>query len=157
MGNENSRHFNRGPVKILTKSHSTSSLRQCLKEEILTLSVGKKKISRITLGALEDLGYVVNYTAADPYGISDIGTCAGCGSRRTHEENQAPSSSSCHTGAIYNKAIHHGRTILNQAHEHYERNSKQTLPEGVTYIGNRHISVAYMHEDGTLCSTIVTP
>jgi hypothetical protein len=123
----------------------------------LTLSTGKKKISRIALGALEDLGYVVKYTAADPYGISDIGTCAGCGGRRTHEKESKIPASSCPTGAIYNQAIHHGRKILKEAHEHYESNSQQKLPEGVVYIGNRQISVAYIHEDGTLCSTIVTP
>lgn len=136
---------------------SASPNRQCLKEEILTLSLGKKKISRITLGALEDLGYIVNYTAADPYDISDIGTCAGCGSRRTNDEGNKAPVSSCQQGEIYDKAVRHGRKILNQAHEHYETNYKEKLPEGVVYIGNRQISVAYIHEDGTLCSTIVTP
>ena len=42
----------------------------CLQNEVLTHTLGEKKISRVTLGSLEDLGYVVNYTAADPYGQS---------------------------------------------------------------------------------------
>jgi hypothetical protein len=129
--------------------------RKCLKEEILTLSVGKKKISRITLGALEDLGYVVNYTAADPYGASDIGECAGCG-RRINEQAMPPvSSSSCHHGSSYENAIIQGQKMLHKASQHYKNQDMSNLPEGIVYTGDQEISVAYMHEDGTLCSTIV--
>jgi hypothetical protein len=137
--------------QIAHKDTQLLHIRQCLLNEVLTLAIGPKKVSRITLGALEDLGYVVNYTAADPYGASDIGFCDTCpGTRRT----EAPPSSSCHTGAVYNKAVFHGRQILSKAHAHYQ---SQSLPEGVIYTGNQQISVVYMHEDGTLCSTVVTP
>jgi hypothetical protein len=131
--------------------------RECLKEEILTLSVGKKKISRITLGALEDLGYVVNYTAADPYGASDIGKCAGCG-RRINEQAAAPiSSSSCHHGSSYENAIIQGRKMLRKVSQKYKNQDMTKLPEGIVYMGDQQISVAYMHEDGTICSTMVRP
>jgi recombinational DNA repair protein (RecF pathway) len=121
------------------------------------LSVGKKKISRITLGALEDLGYAVNYTAADPYSASDIGKCAGCG-RRINEQAVSPvSSHSCHHGSSYENAIIQGQTMLRKVSQHYKKQKFGSLPAGIMFTGDQEIAVAYMHEDGTLCSTIVQP
>jgi hypothetical protein len=137
---------------IVNTNPSILYIRQCLRDEVLTLAIGTKKVSRITLGALEDLGYVVNYTAADPYGPSNIGTCSTCGGARRAKAT----SSSCHSGEVFDKAVYHGRKIMNNAHDHYQGNVK-SLPEGVIYVGNQQISVAYIHEDGTMCSTIVTP
>lgn len=36
-------------------------------------SRGPMPLSRLTLGALADLGYSVNYAAADPYTIPNVG------------------------------------------------------------------------------------
>jgi hypothetical protein len=139
--------------------------RACLKNEILTYTLGEKKVSRITLGSLEDLGYVVNYTAADPYGIEDIGTC-GCNintralrQTSTDQNNEAPkSSSSCYQGEVYDRAVVHGRKMLQTLHEHHLRQMEyMSLPEDIEFVGHKSITVAYMHEDGTLCSAIVRP
>ena len=85
--------------------------------EILSRSPGFKKISRITLGAMEDMGYIVNYTAADPYGTDDIGTCSACSGTipvrrlRTSETVPVPAASKSsygHSGAAmqYGKNLH---------------------------------------------------
>jgi hypothetical protein len=131
-----------------------------LKNEVLTFTLGEKKISRITLGALEDLGYVVNYTAADPYGPSDIGTCAGCnGSRNLKGQSSIGSpdkSNSCYSGVVHERAVHHGRKMLRDVHEHHmEQTKTKPVPEGIVFTGNQRITVMYQHEDGTLCSAVV--
>jgi hypothetical protein len=132
-----------------------------LKNEVLTYTLGKKKISRITLGALDDLGYAVNYTAADPYGLADIGVCTGCniGKRRHLKGNDdmklaAAKTSRCHSGMVHDRALRHGRKVLRDVHTHHASQSKR-VPDGVTFVGNRQITVAYKHEDGTLCSVVV--
>jgi hypothetical protein len=121
-----------------------------LKNEVLTFTLGEKKISRITLGALEDLGYVVNYTAADPYGLEDIGVCRGCetGTRRylnganIHKdvEGPEPKSTDCQSGIVYERALRRGKEMLRESSTHH---TSQT------------VMVTYKHEDGTLCSTLV--
>lgn len=40
------------------------------------------KLSRVSIGALEDMGYSVNYNAADNFGRSDLGRDCVCGNRR---------------------------------------------------------------------------
>jgi hypothetical protein len=142
--------------------------RTCLKNEILTYTLGEKKVSRITLGSLEDLGYVVNYTA-DPYGIEDIGTC-GCNIntralRQTSmdqndeaSKSSSSSTSSCHQGVVYDRAVIHGRKMLQKLHDHHLKQMEHSsLPDDIEFVGHKRITVAYMHEDGTLCSAIVRP
>jgi Leishmanolysin len=55
---------------------------ECLRNEIMTGQIppaGQKAIlSRITIGALHDLGYSVNYKAAEPYGRADVNPACVC-------------------------------------------------------------------------------
>jgi hypothetical protein len=141
-------------------SLSTILFSLCLKNEVLTFTLGEKKISRITLGALEDLGYVVNYTAADPYGPSDIGTCAGCNGNRNLKgqgyKGSATKSNSCYSGVVHERAVHHGRKMLRDVHDHHmEQTKMKPVPEGIVFTGNQRVTVMYQHEDGTLCSVVV--
>ena len=53
-----------------------------------TISTGAK-ISRITVGAIEDLGYTVDYSGADAYGYSDLGSSCKCKGRRLGETTDA--------------------------------------------------------------------
>ena len=133
--------------------------------EVLSKSIGIKKISRITLGAMEDMGYVVNYTAADPYGIDDIG--AGCSivptdiqvrRRRTKETVPVPTSkSSCrHEGDAYKKAVEHGTNLRRKVYEsHKIQLEHATLPDGVIYVGNQRSVVTYQSEDGSICTATI--
>ena len=40
------------------------------------------KLSRVTIGALEDMGYTVDYSAADTFGRANLGSDCVCGNRR---------------------------------------------------------------------------
>jgi hypothetical protein len=126
---------------------------------VLTFTLGPKKISRVTLASLEDLGYVVNYTAADPYGPSDIGTCAGCNGNRNlkgNGSNEMKKSSSCHSGIVHERAVRHGRKMLRDVHDHHiEQTKTKPTPKGLIFTGNQRVTVMYQHEDGTLCSVLV--
>jgi hypothetical protein len=133
--------------------------RDCLQNEVLTFTLGEKKISRITLGSLEDLGYVVNYTAADAYGIDNIGNC-GCNHavRRTSVNNNANQKTTCHQGKVYDSAIFHGRKMLRKMQEHHVAQSgRALLSSDIEFVGHKRVTVAYVHDDGTLCSVIVRP
>lgn len=66
----------------------------CLQNELMSSSLGTlssripNPLSRITIGALEDLGYSVDYSQADPYTI-DIDNCVcPSGSRRQLRGNK---------------------------------------------------------------------
>ena len=108
---------------------------------------------------MEDLGYVVNYSAADPYGPSDIGTCAGCNGNRNlkgipTETKSSPTS--CSSGIIHERAVRHGRKMLRDVHErHVEQIKTKPTPEDIVFTGNQRITVMYEHEDGSLCSVVV--
>jgi Leishmanolysin len=60
----------------------------CLKNELMTGTLnlgGPNPLSRITIGALEDMGYPVTYSFADSYTASSLGT--GCSCRRRLTQN----------------------------------------------------------------------
>ena len=113
----------------------------------------------MTLGSLEDLGYVVNYTAADTYGLSDIGTCAGCNGNRKlkgYASNSLKKSTSCYSGRVYESAVRHGQKMLRDVHDHHvEQTKTKPVPEGILFTGNQRITVMYQHKDGALCSVVV--
>lgn len=55
----------------------------CFESEIMTNIVNpNSKLSTITIAALEDMGYDVNYNAADDYTRSDLGSNCVCGGGR---------------------------------------------------------------------------
>jgi hypothetical protein len=125
--------------------------------------LGKKKISRITLAALGDLGYAVNYTAADPYGISDIGSCRGCNRRKlkgatSSIEYEKPKTTPCGSGIHHDRAVSHGRKMMREMHSHQQKQSGDysTQSEGAFYVGHKRISVTYRQDDGTLCTVVVS-
>jgi hypothetical protein len=52
---------------------------ECMKDELMTpLISGNNQLSRITVGSLEDLGYVVDYSHAAAFGRTDLGTAPSC-------------------------------------------------------------------------------
>ena len=115
------------------------------------------------MAALEDLGYNVNYTAADPYDISDIGTCRGCNRRNlkgdaASVESVKPKTSMCGSGLPHDRAIHQGRNMMREMHDLHLKQTENApnQPEGALYVGHNRISVTYRHEDGKLCTVVVS-
>lgn len=50
----------------------------CLQNEVMTPTLrfnNKAIVSAVTLGAMEDLGYTINFGEADPYTLADLGDC----------------------------------------------------------------------------------
>lgn len=133
-----------------------AACRKCLKNEVLTHSLGRKKVSRITLGSLEDLGYKVNYATADPYGPGDIGVCAGCSDNRRDLKDTA-ALPLCHQGGAFERAVRKGKEMLGKLHsDHVSQLESSNIPKGVIYMGNQYLTVAFRNENGTMCSVIVT-
>jgi len=56
----------------------------CLRDELMTgvLSASFLPLSRITIASLRDQGYEVDFSAADPFDASKLGTCPPCDGRR---------------------------------------------------------------------------
>ena len=53
----------------------------CLLDELMTgFSTGSLPLSRITVASLEDMGYVVDYDAADAYTVADLDSSCVCSS-----------------------------------------------------------------------------
>ncbi len=56
----------------------------CFKTELMTgYDGGKVVLSRMTVASLEDMGYTVNYDAADDYGVEDMDPSCVCATTST--------------------------------------------------------------------------
>lgn len=52
---------------------------RCFVDELMTgFSSGSLPISRVTVGSMEDMGYEVDYSAADPFTAADLGPSCRC-------------------------------------------------------------------------------
>ena len=137
---------------------------RCLKDELMTgyLSGTTQPLSRITIGSLEDMGYEVDYSAADPFGSGDLRTCPGC-RRELASVLDHPHGSTRQLGLRYypNKqprklseplrlhAIEQGLALLKK-----KAASAVEVPEGYTYVGDKVISVV-VQEGESLFGVIV--
>lgn len=62
---------------------------ECLSHELMTgFLSGGMLLSKVTIGTLEDIGYEVNYGAADPYTMADLGPgcAASCPEKRRQRQ-----------------------------------------------------------------------
>ena len=59
----------------------------CMRDELMTgtITQGFSPMSRVTVGSLADIGYAVNYDAADPYTSADINPTCQCHEDETGE------------------------------------------------------------------------
>ena len=57
---------------------------ECLGTELMTpiAAIGENPLSRMTVGWADDIGYEVDYSAADPFDSSQLGIAAGCNCNR---------------------------------------------------------------------------
>ncbi|GAX19822.1 hypothetical protein FisN_11Lh309 [Fistulifera solaris] len=61
----------------------------CLLDELMTgFSTGSLPLSRITVASLEDMGYVVDYDAADPYTAADLAPSCVCSSSLQEKDDE---------------------------------------------------------------------
>jgi len=163
------------PVEMSYQSGSNCGHWQeaCFGSEIMTPSANSElPVSRLTIAALEDVGYQVNYNEAEPFNASKMSSSCLCSNNiRRRKLNEASSfledvaatpaslSSSSSSSRMLSEegramATKYGKDIL-ATREENSSNSLFPLPDNVGYIGSDIIYVMY-EEHGTLHSVLVT-
>ena len=122
---------------------------ECLGDELMTgFSDEDMPFSRLTVASLEDIGYGVNYDAADDFDGSNTACCTGA--IRPSSLN-APSLS----GDGRDAAVLYGQKILSESQ--LSDDLAQLVEEddtGLSYVGDRVVVVLYM-EDGHIYEVFV--
>ncbi|KAG7369383.1 laminin G domain containing protein [Nitzschia inconspicua] len=119
-----------------------------LQDELMTASYGSlNPLSSLTIASLEDLGYTVDYAAANPYcppsTASFSCTCA-TGVTSVSETEKVPPLSEA--GLL--SAEEFGMSMLESAHRDCgEDGTVCSLDEGLLYVGDKIIIVLYQEED----------
>lgn len=106
--------------------------------------VGDNPLSVLTLAGLEDIGYSVDYSAADSYGAADMDGSCVCRRRHTRLLMRAPMSGRLRESDV-GRAQEFGKRILAR---------HRTLQADESLISNT-IAVLFQGSDGTIGSVIV--
>jgi hypothetical protein len=142
-----------------------------MRDELMTgfLTTGTKGImSRITIGTLEDLGYTVDYSRAEPYSRANLGS--GCTCRRTLLDmfNGETVALGLRSGSpasprrrlsdeAHAMAMETGRSILRQRAQSFlkSKSSKASAqPSNYTYVGDKVVSVL-VQDEGEVYGVVV--
>lgn len=125
---------------------------ECLSHELMTgfLSGRDQPFSKITVGSLEDMGYEVDYDAADDYTINDLGFCGdSCDNpvnipgRLLQYSGVKPKPILSHNGLAAARRYAKKELLAQQA----QVDKMGRLPEGVRYVGGEHLVVMYSEAD----------
>jgi len=138
---------------------------KCLQNELMTgfldMGIGAENpLSTISIGALEDLGYIVSYDNAEPYSISDINTDYCCfpvmsGNDRQQLRNRrslkpiVERSKSARAPGKKPVSAETARIAGLQAAKELKfarDNPPPQIPEGLTYIGGDSIKILVFDE-----------
>lgn len=130
----------------------------CLQSELMTsiLAINGNELSRMTIAAMEDFGYLVDYSAADEFGIEKVNaTCLEelCGISSTGRRgDQRPVSEDSPSRRA---AIQYGQELL----QFRRRNKPQTESDSeLVYMADQVVMILYRDsEDGRAHSVAVTP
>jgi hypothetical protein len=132
----------------------------CFINEVMTSAANSKlPISRLTIAGLEDLGYKVDYSAAEAFGASDMNPNCLCNTRRNLLRDKSASVRRLSGPARQlseegqQNAIAYGQGIMAQ-----NRQQNSLLPESddAIDIGGEIVYVLYLEND-TVYSMMVTP
>lgn len=124
---------------------------QCMQNEIMTPTVQRRgPVSRVTIGALEDLGYAVDYSKADDFGTSDVAASCRCpgSSSRSLVRKVSESSERQLSSSGFDAAVAYGQELISQHQPRMRQESNVTDTEYV--VGNAAVVLVY--EDGELFS-----
>lgn len=129
----------------------------CVRNELMTgFSTGSLPLSRITIASLEDMGYQVNYGAAQAFGLNQLGSCGSyCpAAGRRHLRSQVEA-----VGDHRRQLSPAGEAMalefaqVDLAIKHAERPAD--LPPNVEFIGDQLLVVLF-EEDGHTFHVTVT-
>jgi hypothetical protein len=107
----------------------------CLVNELFTEKFNPKgKLSKLTIAAFEDMGYEVDYSAADQYDVADILCCnAGAGGTLTGAKQASPTQGPVLSEAGKAYATTYGFKVLDKKRE--ELASRRRLQLGNIFTG----------------------
>ena len=147
----------------------------CLPTELMSAQLDfedpNRPLSRITIGLFNDMGYQVDYAAADPYGRNDLGPFCTCGGRSLRFDGssedasqQRPSSVRTLSAYMREYAMDVGRSILAERALLPPRTSEviegddvdNSNNNDVIYVGDQIITILVL-EDESVFSVVVTP
>jgi hypothetical protein len=119
-------------------------------------------LSRITIGSLDDMGYAVDYTKADPFGAANLNSTCLCGSRRLRFQlDSSPENPFMESGpprhlalnsTARQKAIVYGQELLAEKAKSSSRSGNSEW----TYVGDQQVIVLYQDDSG-IHDVVVTP
>ena len=124
----------------------------CFENEFMTGFVDDPPnlISNLTIASVEDMGYEVNYGAADQYDASNIDTtCCTTGIPPPSESDTPPLSKAGREAAV---AYGQGELAKYQRPQGIQQGPDEN---GLTYVGDRSIMILY-EEGGRIYEVIVT-
>lgn len=154
--------------------------RDCLGDEVMTPTVSRSSfISPLTLGWLEDLGYNVSYSEADPHSANQLGThptvecnCNRPILRTLRVASMSPRGVNSPNSDLHRKLSDEGRKMamasgmkyLDEQAEEHAKSSVSTSgtsesevfspTEEAEFVGDQVVSVMYM-EHGTIHTVLV--
>jgi hypothetical protein len=142
----------------------------CLQTELMTPVVAVNRLlSRITIGWAEDLGYQVDYNAADPFGSNLLGSAAGCNCNRRElsDNTERPrhvrrpdldDTWSEHRRELsdegYNNAVASGIAYLDEVAAKNMEAGRDYETEELKYVGDKLVWVYYV-ENNNVHSVLV--
>lgn len=133
------------------------------------LNTASDPLSRISIASLEDLGYQVDYSTADPFGRSNLNPSCLCNRREQRSVLDSPHGETRQLGLgspatklrrvlseeMRAYAVEYGRSILQKRKTEEASRVKSSLPKGLVYAGDKVISVLVKDVDGGIYSVIV--
>lgn len=139
---------------------------ECLQNELMTglLSSAVSPLSNITIGSLNDLGYVVDYSKADPYTASNVNPACLCNRRELNEyplvlnkNDDDPSIRSSHEHRANHRklseegltiATNYGQKLLQDNNKFYNTRSNEVrINQDLNYVAHLGIRIYYYKND----------
>lgn len=136
----------------------------CMREEIMTPTVeGDLHLSRITIGALEDIGYRVDYSEADVYTAENLSPSCLCSangiSSRSLRQSEASGKKLYKSNFLdedLEKAMAYGRSIIEQYGMSFTEATGNSTGTEDKLTGGRSVVVYYMNANWEILSVTVT-
>ena len=137
----------------------------CFLDELMSSSLGptdanneiEHQLSRITLAALDDLGYSVDYNAADPFAHTDMNPSCTCMGRNRPGDTSTDTTVPTMSPELRAKAVAYGKGVLKDKHQRRQRRlkSQPRFRSDDDYVGDKALFLV-LRENGHRFSLVVT-
>ena len=143
----------------------------CFQTELMTgVNTGDQELSRMSIATLEDMGYVVDYSQADPFTADQLNPACVCNANSVRETDFQLSNGVSMTfrwnenrrslrhgtsDKERGQAIQYGKMKLQNNHRSAELMSR-TIDPGRIYLADKVLLVLYFDQDEQIKSVLVT-